>query len=75
MKIKAAYYLRNMPTKIAVVLPDNRAMITNLAPKIVTENDLSTLAMLEQPAYRRAALVDEMPEYNFIVYGFEKVKE
>jgi len=73
MKIKAAYYLRNLPNKIAVVLPDDRAMITDLAFRVVTEDELKPLAALEQPAYRRAMLVDEIPDYNLRFYGFEIV--
>lgn len=72
MKIKAAYYLRNLPTKIAVVLPDGRALITNLTPfRQITEDELSTLAAFEQPAYRRAMLVDKIPDYTLRFYGLE----
>lgn len=73
MKIKAAYYLRNLPTKIAIVLPDGRAQITNLTPfRVVTEDELEDLVALSNPAYRRAMLQDEIPDYAIAGYGFEK---
>lgn len=74
MKIKAAYYLRTLPDKIAVVLPDDRAMITDLAPfRAVTEDELAPLAALDQPAYRRAMLGDKVPDYALRFYGLEIV--
>lgn len=73
MKIKAAYYLRALPTKIAVVLPDDRAMIADLTPsRVVTEAELKDLEAFHSSARRAAMLVDEIPEYAYSMYGFER---
>lgn len=76
IKVKAAFYLRNLPTKVAIVLPDGQAKITNLVPfRMISENELHDLAVLNYPAYRGAFLRDEIPEYIYRFYGLEKVED
>ena len=75
LKVIAAYYMRSLPTKLAVILPDGSARITDLTPyRPVSESELSELPVFRNPAYRRTMLTDKMPEYLFRFYGFTKAE-
>lgn len=75
MKVKAVYYLKTLPTKMAVVLPDGTARITNITPfRVVKDTELEPLLALENSTYRKYMLVDELPEYAYGPYGFEKIE-
>ena len=75
MIIKAAYYLRQMPTQIAIVLPNGAIMHTNLSPfRAIQENELSTLKAAENQVVRKNILVDRIPPYVLRFYGLEEVQ-
>lgn len=74
MIIKAAYYLKSTPTKIAIILPDDTVKVTDLAPyRKVTTDELETFAALDQAAYRKHMLVDAIPDYLLRFYGLSKI--
>lgn len=73
MVIKSAYYLRNLPTRIAVVLPDGSVKVTALTPfRRVIKSELAPMPVMDSPVVRRELLRDEIPQYIWPAYGFER---
>lgn len=74
MKCRKAYYLRNMPNRLAILFEDGTAKVASVNPlHPIEKSDLRPLAALENPAYRNAMLRDELPEYLYRLYGLERV--
>lgn len=72
MKIKGAYYMRQMPTKIGIRLLDGRVATADLTPfREISEKDLTSLVISEQ----RLSQNDPIPGYVLRFYGLEKVDQ
>lgn len=73
--IKAAYYLRNLPTMIAIVLPDDAVKVADLTPfRNIKETEMRNLAVFDLfPACRKEMLKDEIPDYVLRFYGLKKL--
>ena len=75
MLIKDAFYLRQMPTQIAIVLTDDRVMHTSITPfRQIDASELHPLIAMQNPVVRKNMLTDRVPEYILRFYGLEKEK-
>ncbi len=73
MKIKAGYYIRQLPTKIAVTLLDGTTKIADAAPvRHISAEDLTTLPAIESGVWK-PKFFDEWPQFVYALYGLEKV--
>lgn len=76
MEIKKAYYLRELPGKIAVVLPDGKTRITNCSPyRMVSESELEALYAFECGSWKPEKVGDPMPDYELKFYGFRSMQK
>lgn len=73
MKIKAGYYIPQLPSKIAVTLLDGTTKIANLTPfRHIAADELTTLAAIERGSWTTEFFVAWSP-FVYSLYGFEKV--
>lgn len=72
MKIKAAYYIRQLPTKIAVTTVEGRTMITDLVPaRKVKPEELESLPAFDNGIWKPEKVCDPIPQYSWLaLYGF-----
>lgn len=68
MKIENAYYMKQMPTRIAIKLKDGTLKHASLIPfRQITENDLKPLI-----GYYNIDNADSIPDYTLKFYGLDK---
>lgn len=73
MKVKCAYYIPQLPTKIAITLLDGRTLITNIGPwRAIKEEELEPLFGIESGVMKPENFDEFMP-FVYTFYGLEKV--
>ena len=72
MKIKAAYYLKRFPTKIAIQTTDGSIKLADLTPfRIIREDELTPALEYDISSTWKNTAKDPIPDYILRLYGLE----
>lgn len=77
MLVKGAYYAKQLPYSVVLVMPDDTVWSANDAPfRVLKKEELRRLPAYENAAHRRNLMTDdnEIFEFAYVQYGLEKMK-
>lgn len=71
MKIKSAYYIKQLPAQMAVEMDNGEIMVTNLSPiRAIGADQLQHIAAFDK-GYWMTPMMDKIPDYIIRHYGLE----
>lgn len=73
LKVKAAYFIRQIPSLIVVQMPDGMVLVTERDPiRAIKEDELRVLPAVTSGFWDVSKNGKELPLFQYAFYGLEK---